>query len=116
MYFIPGSLSNWNTNYELDIFSYFLYNIDTDPSESFNLLDIVNINYVSYELKNKLNDVLNLSLEEKNCNQLKTILLPLNYTVIPIPITTVLHLKTAITALPCGTALIYPPSLGKNHI
>lgn len=45
-------------------------------------------------------------------NQLRAILSPLNYEVISVPITTVLHLKTAITALPCGTALIYPPSLG----
>ena len=74
MYLLPGSLSNWDTNNELDIFSYFLYNIDSDSSESLNLLDISNIDYVSYELKNKLNNVLNLSLREKNCYQIKTIL------------------------------------------
>lgn len=74
IYFIPGCLSDWDTNYNLNIFSYFLYNIDIDNSETFNLLDIVNVNYVSNKLKNKLSDVLNLSLKEKNCYQIKTIL------------------------------------------
>lgn len=74
MYFIPGSLSDWDTNFDLGIFTYFLYNIDTDTSESFNLLDIKNINCVSNDLKNKLNNVLNSSLKEKNCYQIKTIL------------------------------------------
>ena len=74
MYYIPGSLSNWDTNYQFGMFSYFLYNTDIDNSESLNLLDISNINYVSNELKNKLNNILNISLKEKNCYQIKTIL------------------------------------------
>ena len=73
-YFIPGSMSDWNTNQNLNIFTYFLYDINSDPSESFNLMDPKNINYISDELKNKFNDILNLSLQEKNCFQLKTIL------------------------------------------
>jgi len=74
IYFIPGSMSDWNTNQNQNIFTYFLYDIDSDKSESFNLMDITNINYVNNELKNKLNDILNLSLKEKNCSQIKTIL------------------------------------------
>lgn len=74
VYFIPGSMSDWDTNYKLNIFSYFLYNLDNDPSESFNLLDIKNIDYVGRDLKNKLNDTLNISLREKNCYKIKTIL------------------------------------------
>lgn len=80
VYLLPGSKSSWNINHNLDIFSYFLYDIKKDPSESINLMDITNINYVSDEVKNKLNDTLNLALDEKNCSQLQTILADNTYT------------------------------------
>ncbi|ASD23060.1 N(G),N(G)-dimethylarginine dimethylaminohydrolase [Cryobacterium sp. LW097] len=41
--------------------------------------------------------------------QLATIVEPLGYTVVPVPVTRALHLKTAITALPDGTIIGYPP-------
>ena len=34
---------------------------------------------------------------------------PLGYTVVAVPITKVLHLKSAVTALPDGTVIGYPP-------
>jgi arylsulfatase A-like enzyme len=78
-YYIPGSMSDWNTNEDLNIFSYFLYDIDTDPSESINLMDVKNIQYINLELKNNLNHILNISLREKNCFQIKTILPDITY-------------------------------------
>lgn len=74
VYLIPGSLSSWEINDNLNIFTYFLYDLDNDPSESFNLLDPKNINYVDLDLKNKLNDSINLTLKDKNCTTLKTII------------------------------------------
>ncbi|WP_120339414.1 dimethylargininase [Cryobacterium soli] len=41
--------------------------------------------------------------------QLAAIVEPLRYTVVPVPVTRALHLKTAITALPDGTIIGYPP-------
>jgi dimethylargininase len=41
--------------------------------------------------------------------QLREILEPLGATVIGVPITKVLHLKSAVTALPDGTVIGYPP-------
>ncbi len=41
--------------------------------------------------------------------QLRAIVSPLGYTVIAVPVTRVLHLKSAVTALPDGTVLGYPP-------
>jgi dimethylargininase len=41
--------------------------------------------------------------------QLAEIVSPLGYTVVPVPVTKVLHLKTAVTALPDGTVIGYPP-------
>jgi dimethylargininase len=41
--------------------------------------------------------------------QLRHILSPLGYTVIAVPISKVLHLKSAVTALPDGTVIGYPP-------
>jgi dimethylargininase len=41
--------------------------------------------------------------------QLRAILAPLGYTVITVPVTKVLHLKSAVTALPDGTVIGYPP-------
>lgn len=73
-YLLPGSKSSWTTNYDLNIFSYFMYDIKNDPSESFNLMDIKNIDFIDYSIKNKLNDTLNLELEKKNCFKLQTIL------------------------------------------
>lgn len=41
--------------------------------------------------------------------QLRAILTPLGATVIAVPVTKVLHLKSAVTALPDGTVIGYPP-------
>ena len=41
--------------------------------------------------------------------QLRAIVAPLGYTVIAVPVTRVLHLKSAVTALPDGTVIGYPP-------
>ena len=41
--------------------------------------------------------------------QLRAIVSPLGYTVVAVPVTKVLHLKTAVTALPDGTVIGYPP-------
>ncbi|MEO6941948.1 MAG: dimethylargininase [Terrimesophilobacter sp.] len=41
--------------------------------------------------------------------QLRTIVSALGYTVVAVPVTSVLHLKSAVTALPDGTVLGYPP-------
>jgi dimethylargininase len=41
--------------------------------------------------------------------QLAAIIRPLGYTVVPVPVTKALHLKTAVTALPDGTVIGYPP-------
>lgn len=71
-YPIPGSQSDWETNSKN--YSYFLYDLNTDPNEVANLLDPKNINYVDINLKMQLNNILNISLKEKNCNNLITIL------------------------------------------
>jgi dimethylargininase len=47
--------------------------------------------------------------------QLRNILSPYGYQTIPVPITKVLHLKSAVTALPCGTMLVYPSHLAPNE-
>ncbi|MGV8885934.1 MAG: dimethylargininase [Microbacteriaceae bacterium] len=41
--------------------------------------------------------------------QLRAIATPLGYTVVAVPVTKALHLKTAVTALPDGTVIGYPP-------
>jgi dimethylargininase len=41
--------------------------------------------------------------------QLRAIVAPLGYTVVAVPVTKVLHLKSAVTALPDGTVLGHPP-------
>jgi len=41
--------------------------------------------------------------------QLAEIITPLGYTVVPVPVTRVLHLKTAVTALPDGTVIGFAP-------
>lgn len=41
--------------------------------------------------------------------QLAALVEPLGYTVVPVPVTRALHLKSAITALPDGTIIGYPP-------
>lgn len=41
--------------------------------------------------------------------QFREILSPRGYTVIPVPVTRALHLKSAVTALPDGTLIGYPP-------
>ncbi len=73
-YLIPGSLSSWNINQDLQIFSYFLYNLDIDNSECFNLMDITNINQIDICLKNELNNCLNYQLEKNNSVNFITIL------------------------------------------
>ena len=74
VYLTPGCQSSWEINNELNIFSYLLYNLDTDPSECFNLLDPKNIDLVDIDLKIQLNNLLNLSILEKNCQELVTII------------------------------------------
>ena len=41
---------------------------------------------------------------------------PLGATVLPIPITEVLHLKSAFTALPCGTIIYWPDALTPSQL
>lgn len=41
--------------------------------------------------------------------QLRAIVTPLGYTLVAVPVSAVLHLKSAVTALPDGTVLGYPP-------
>jgi dimethylargininase len=41
--------------------------------------------------------------------QLRVIVSPLGFTVVAVPVTKVLHLKSAVTALPDGTVIGYPP-------
>ncbi|GAB3968547.1 dimethylargininase [Streptomyces sparsus] len=41
--------------------------------------------------------------------QLRAVFEPLGVTVVPVPVSVVLHLKTAVTALPDGTVIGYPP-------
>ncbi len=41
--------------------------------------------------------------------QLRSVLAPLGAQVVPVPLTRVLHLKSAVTALPDGTVIGYPP-------
>lgn len=41
--------------------------------------------------------------------QLRTIVTPLGYTIVAVPVTKVLHLKSGVTALPDGTVIGYPP-------
>jgi dimethylargininase len=48
--------------------------------------------------------------------QLKNFISPYGYETIPVPITKVLHLKSAVTALPCGTMLVYPSHLAPNEL
>lgn len=43
--------------------------------------------------------------------QLRAILEPLGATVVAVPLTKVLHLKSAVTALPDGTVIGYPPAI-----
>ncbi|MDQ1609372.1 MAG: dimethylargininase [Microbacteriaceae bacterium] len=48
--------------------------------------------------------------------QLRALLAPLGYTVIAVPVTKALHLKTAVTALPDGTVIGYPPLLDDTSL
>ena len=41
--------------------------------------------------------------------QLRSLVTPLGYTVVAVPVTKALHLKSAVTALPDGTVIGYPP-------
>ncbi|HVV36142.1 MAG TPA: N(G),N(G)-dimethylarginine dimethylaminohydrolase [Acidimicrobiales bacterium] len=48
--------------------------------------------------------------------QLRRIVAPLGYTVIAVPLTKVLHLKSAVTALPDGTIIGYPPLVDEPSV
>ncbi|MEO7349843.1 MAG: dimethylargininase [Terrimesophilobacter sp.] len=48
--------------------------------------------------------------------QLRAIVYPLGYTVVAVPVTKVLHLKSGVTALPDGTVLGYPPLVDSPEI
>ncbi|MDQ1583017.1 MAG: dimethylargininase [Microbacteriaceae bacterium] len=48
--------------------------------------------------------------------QLRALVTPLGYTVIAVPVTKALHLKTAVTALPDGTVIGYPPLLDDTSL
>jgi dimethylargininase len=50
-----------------------------------------------------------LRTNAEGTRQLAGIVEPLGYTVVPVPVTRALHLKTAVTALPDGTIIGYPP-------
>jgi len=50
-----------------------------------------------------------LRTNAEGIRQLAAIVEPLGYAVVPVPVTRALHLKTAVTALPDGTAIGYPP-------
>jgi dimethylargininase len=50
-----------------------------------------------------------LRTNAEGAGQLAEIVRPLGYTVVPVPVTQALHLKTAVTALPDGTVIGYPP-------
>lgn len=48
--------------------------------------------------------------------QLRSIVSPLGYTVVAVPVSKVLHLKSGVTALPDGTVLGYPPLVDNTEI
>ena len=48
--------------------------------------------------------------------QLRALVAPLGYTVVGVPITKALHLKTAVTALPDGTVIGYPPLVDEPSV
>ena len=48
--------------------------------------------------------------------QLRAIATPLGYTVVAVPVTKALHLKTAVTALPDGTVIGYPPLVDDSSL
>ncbi|TFB47389.1 dimethylargininase [Cryobacterium tagatosivorans] len=50
-----------------------------------------------------------LRTNAEGTRQLAAIVVPLGYAVVPVPVTRALHLKTAVTALPDGTIVGYPP-------
>ncbi|MCU1635125.1 MAG: N(G),N(G)-dimethylarginine dimethylaminohydrolase [Cryobacterium sp.] len=50
-----------------------------------------------------------LRTNEEGLRQLAEIIRPRGFSVVPVPMTRALHLKTAVTALPDGTIIGYPP-------
>jgi len=48
--------------------------------------------------------------------QLRAIISPLGYTVVGVPVTKALHLKSAVTALPDGTVIGYEPIINSTNI
>jgi dimethylargininase len=50
-----------------------------------------------------------LRTNAEGMRQLAAIVGPLGYAVVPVPVSRALHLKTAVTALPDGTVIGYPP-------
>jgi len=57
-----------------------------------------------------------LRTNDTGIDQLRDILAPLGYTVVPVPISKVLHLKSAVTALPDGTVIGYPPLVDDSTV
>ena len=47
--------------------------------------------------------------------QLRTLIEPRGWTVVPVPVRRVLHLKSAVTALPDGTVIGFPASIEPDH-
>lgn len=71
-YLLPGSQSSWPVNSQF--LSFFLYDLEEDPNEVANLFDPTKINQINLCFKNQINDIMNLSLKEKNCHELITLL------------------------------------------
>ncbi|MBC7443281.1 MAG: N(G),N(G)-dimethylarginine dimethylaminohydrolase [Ramlibacter sp.] len=57
-----------------------------------------------------------LRTNDEGIAQLREILAPVGYTVVGVPITKALHLKTAVTALPDGTVVGYPPLVDDTSV
>ena len=57
-----------------------------------------------------------LRTNDAGIDQLRDIVSPLGYTVVAVPISKVLHLKSAVTALPDGTVIGYPPLVDDSTV
>lgn len=57
-----------------------------------------------------------LRTNAEGTSQLAAIVGPLGYAVVPVPVTRALHLKTAVTALPDGTVIGYPPLVDDESV
>lgn len=54
--------------------------------------------------------------DDEGVRSLRRVLTPLGATVVAVPVTTVLHLKTAVTALPDGTVIGYEPFVDEPRL